>query len=1491
MNPPITEDLPTCANGGLGYAVGLPGVPPTCELCINEQGDLSSRHILHHVAKGYPTKLTANQINLLPMRKDIVDDFCGDMDSIPLAIAKNQFILFLPISHVECSEFVGRQQTYAIHLYGILPRGNKACVILRNIPYYVDIKVPGGLSPSEVILSQEITTSRTDEIGSFMSKIRGLVQTEGIDVVKGEDGIKIEHVRLYPFREFSLQPEDYIRVYCYGGNGKNSARGKLLSEVAKMKWETSSDDTDYYCKVAREYGFNTADWNTIRNYEVVGNRGTCQYTFAIDVCDISPLDPKTKETLSKKPNGQRLIKDHTLVCMWDIETYRQNQREGVPTPEDTDWRISVICCSFFWHWSTKPLLNIAIVDAPTSTVRRTAATDEFPMPVIIECGIGGNLSAAMGEVLARIQPDVMGAFNGANFDWPIVREDLFRRNSLVAFRDNVSCAKEWNNAVGSIYNWNFRGQPIKISAEVSHNLKCLARFPGMIDFDVMPSFMKAFPREEVGRGQSLNHYLKLCGLQSKEDMPYKRMFHIMERAIALDKPEILRTCHCQGDELIGFGCPPSCPVCDEWIADLDYEPDGYSATMDAVVYSNRKYSHKCCACDKRQRSMDDMADVVYYCMIDCIRPQQMCQKKSTILEWRGVANVSYTSTASAFTQADGAKVRNMMARECATRQIAFSFRNMKKSDSEKERYPGAKVFPPLRGLKLDIPVFALDFASLYPSLIRTYNISPEKTIRGYSAKTTEHIGTDCNRIADPNANPLAEKVAMHLTEMGYSLLYVPPFTCERGEKKGDVKNKYFEVEGWIVRHNLTPKTVGNVKSQRYRFIENPNKVAKTDETWITVPDGDALPGEETGVLPTLAGMLFDMRIPVKAAVGYYNKILDNMKKAGVKQLEVDGTVMTYTDVVFYRNSIDAKQNGIKRMNNTIYGKMGDFREWYFSVFVANAVTYMGKINITAMAKFVVEKFHCAVQYGDTDSLYLCADPAIYAKAQAIFDATLKTEADKLNFWTEMCTVTFGFAKMLGESIANLLMTDNGTRFLSMAFEEVAFPMLLTGKKKYCACKHLKVESINFDTTPKDGLPFTDQFLVKGLEIVKQGKSIVAINMGERYVRTVLSASNNRDEIAVITDLFREYHETEPNPDDYKITLRYKPNKKNVAVHTFRDRMVKKYEEVKDNPTLRVLFEPPEPGDKFDCITCEKPIEFTIKGSRIKTGKGDRLEYARVVKCGLFPDIKINKQEYMESSIIGIFARFIAYLPQFQPEVYDPEIETDKDKYKAMDMGCVKRAGEFLSELYSRISGRDTKAIIDFGRDCRKIYNRSEKYYRLVARVIFGDTVMINEDYDMSKHLQDGLAVRAEPEGRKLFARVMARLGTNPVIWQHWIGNTPKTGVISKLIDEKLEVLCDAIDAVDVIRKRYDYFVVSKIIEMRNGNIRESITDMEYKIKHGINLDDSPLTESEKIIVDEFNKKLNTLRCLYLYRSRTSVFLAEVNNYFAAKEPKNYGIVW
>lgn len=259
----------------------------------------------------------------------------------------------------------------------------------------------------------------------------------------------------------------------------------------------------------------------------------------------------------------------------------------------------------------------------------------------------------------------------------------------------------------SAAEWNVREFKVKISADQTVPCRIL-RVPGILMVDVRVCFERLFPRAEVKRVSSLRFYLAACGLPGKADMPLKRLQRIFV------------------EDDTGAQSPPV------------------------------RAAH--------------MREVLYYCSTDALRCQQLLVRRGVVVDRREVSALAYTSLADAFYQADGMKTCNMLAAVAFERGIACTL-VPPEEDGRKDKYPGAWVFPPRKGLHRRRPVVGLDFSSLYPSLFMAYNISPEK-----------FVATDAEAEA--------------LRGAGLDLHYVEfPF---RGAP----------VRGWFVRHGMRDADVG-----------------------------------------------------------------------------------------------------------------------------------------------------------------------------------------------------------------------------------------------------------------------------------------------------------------------------------------------------------------------------------------------------------------------------------------------------------------------------------------------------------------------------------------------------------------------------------------------------------------------------------------------------------------------------------------------------------
>src|SRR6266498_2502599 len=76
-----------------------------------------------------------------------------------------------------------------------------------------------------------------------------------------------------------------------------------------------------------------------------------------------------------------------------------------------------------------------------------------------------------------------------------------------------------------------------------------------------------------------------------------------------------------------------------------------------------------------------------------------------------------------------------------------------------------------------------------------------------------------------------------------------------------------------------------------------------------------------------------------------------------------------------------------------------------------------------------------------------------------------------------------------------LKEDNGSPYLKMAYEEVLFPVVLTGKKKYYGISH--------ESKPN----FNKELFIQRIETVKQGQSGIFHKIGKHIIEKSMRVNN------------------------------------------------------------------------------------------------------------------------------------------------------------------------------------------------------------------------------------------------------------------------------------------------------------------------------------------------------------------------------------------------
>ena len=276
----------------------------------------------------------------------------------------------------------------------------------------------------------------------------------------------------------------------------------------------------------------------------------------------------------------------------------------------------------------------------------------------------------------------------------------------------------------------------------------------------------------------------------------------------------------------------------------------------------------------------------------------------------------------------------------------------------------------------------------------------------------------------------------------------------------------------------------------------------------------------------------------------------------------------------------------------------------------------------------------SLNVSNTDSLYI-ATPNKHCLKLDIDYYTLKI--NKLAYWNELIRITFREIKIINKIVNDMLIADNGTTFLRMAYEEALFPVAFLAKKIYYGIPHVSLPNFK----PK-------KLFIRGLKVKKRGVS----DMLKKICMGIMWNSVNIENVYTLRELVEHkidyIYNSEWQFEDFIMTDVYKPNKQNVKVQTFAARMRNINVEVK-------------PYDRFQyVIVAKNPFKYDERGRKKALSVGDRMEFAERAKRKNMP---IDLDYYMQNSVNGQLARLIIYEDMFYVEPASDDIEDLKKSDK------------------------------------------------------------------------------------------------------------------------------------------------------------------------------------------------------------------------------------
>ena len=626
-----------------------------------------------------------DQLNKLKLSRDqfLDNDLKKQVSKI---IGSGKEILFLGNDVSESF----KKNKYQLTIHGILPCGSKTTLAIDGIEPYVDIK----------FLTTENESSCKTRLNRMIDSIESDNATSTkIEIISGKD-----------FMYYSHEKSKFARVHF----SSLKTRSDFLSVCKEQGVKTySNDKSTYYRVVARDYDLNLSGWNILRNYKrIYGTSSKATYSLTIHINDIEPIADDT--SLSKTATAQgfdpSIVKyENMIIAGFDIEMIPEKAGRFPDADKNPKDSIFMICMTYHFVKRDKALLSVCL------TLKETNPLDDV---VMIHCKSEACLLAAFARFMTFMQPDFITEFNGGGFDWRNIITKAKYFGVISSFLEDMSIVNllRWETSP-TMLNRFHRETEIKIGGATAP-AKCKGlKMQGFVAFDTLVVFKQLEPNAD---SHKLNECLKRCNLGSKDDMDIQEMFRIY-----------------------------------------------------------------------REGTKEEMRLVAHYCYIDTFKLQQLLLKKNVVQDRREVANLSYTSIHDNFYYAGGGRMRNLLINRGCKLGYFFDTQYRPTIEDPDAKFPGAFVVPPIKGivkpaLRLDeyvkinnieydnaslqegyqfieknfvqlyhsdedvdpqnapavaqtyidyanktknqYPVSGLDFASLYPSIIMAYNISPEKLI-------------------------------------------------------------------------------------------------------------------------------------------------------------------------------------------------------------------------------------------------------------------------------------------------------------------------------------------------------------------------------------------------------------------------------------------------------------------------------------------------------------------------------------------------------------------------------------------------------------------------------------------------------------------------------------------------------------------------------------------------------------------------------------------
>lgn len=587
-----------------------------------------------------------------------------------------------------------------------------------------------------------------------------------------------------------------------------------------------------------------------------------------------------------------------LICAADSELHSINRKSKSPTPE-VEGNVMTIYTLAFGRLS-QPLEEwdvhtISLFDC------------EAKQGVVHDCqGNEKKFIKMKAKLIKKYKPDVFTGYNINGFDWGawLTRAKI---NGLIdstkAYTEIPECLH-----MGKLRNGGDFVKDIGwASSARGKQEKKYVKIMGVLNFDLFNeiSFNYKLPTYSLGHVST-----KFLGGETKDDMPYQQMFILYDMISSVMRP------HLDGIQL-DYDTARKLMLTHISNKEMLRIPNQVNHPADMVdeINNTQKYSKLMKISQKYWKLMVD------YCIQDTILvPKLMAKLNSLISLWEN-ANICKVPASFIYDRGQQVKVTAQIIEETYRKGYVFSYvdRNEEVEDDDddsdddsddkakkkkKAKYQGGAVMKSQPGVHERVAI--LDFASLYPSIMRSKNM----------CYTTYRLNND-TRVTDDEC-----------------------YIAQWSEHKG-------------CKHDTSGTKRDNILcgDNKYRFVK---PVEGKPETH--------------GILPRILTNLLNYRASVKKDLKVANtKYKEIMLIAQNQELSKEQKYEMLKEKV-NASILDSRQLAIKVSANSIYGYTGVKAGMQPCEAIAASVTYYSRMFIKESERLVCEKWpNAEVIYGDSVS--------------------------------------------------------------------------------------------------------------------------------------------------------------------------------------------------------------------------------------------------------------------------------------------------------------------------------------------------------------------------------------------------------------------------------------------------------------------------------------------------------------------------------------------